>query len=358
MTVVGDLLELRYGKALKADDRDGGDVPVVGSGGIVGGHSSGITPGPTIVVGRKGSIGTVTWIDGPAWPIDTAYFVNLKRSDVDFRWVYWLLASLKLASMNRSAAVPGLNRDDVYRLSVHLPKLEDQRRIAAILDHAESTLAKRREVVARFEALIQSLFTSIIPRELPRVALGEFAEVRLGKMLDSRRQGRHGEHRRKYLRNANVQWFHFDLDDVYEMDFHPAEREKYALRFGDVLVCEGGQPGRCAVWRSEIQECYFQKALHRVRLGPDVLPDYFARAMHRLVETNSLKDYVTSATIAHLTGEKIRNLPVPMAPLSLQRQFVNGASRIEGVRAQAQSLMEKDLSLFKSLQARAFRGEL
>ncbi|RKS86605.1 type I restriction modification DNA specificity protein [Microbacterium sp. AG790] len=171
MNTVGDLLELAYGKALKAEDRSGGSVPVVGSGGVVGAHSEAITTDQTIVVGRKGSIGSITWVDGPAWPIDTAYYVKLKTAGLDLRWVYWLLTSLPLASMNKSAAVPGLNRDDVYRIPVSVPALDEQRRIAAMLDRADAIRSKRRQVLAHLDSLAETVFEAMFSGISTRVPL-------------------------------------------------------------------------------------------------------------------------------------------------------------------------------------------
>ena len=82
-------------------------------------------------------------------------------------------------------------------------------------------------------------------------------------MLDAKQQT--GKYSYPYLANFNVQWFNFNVDNLNQMDFNEAEQKEFELRDGDLLVCEGGEIGRCAVWHNEIQPCFFQKALHRVR---------------------------------------------------------------------------------------------
>lgn len=241
-------------------------------------------------------------------------------------------------------------------IAVPRPPLSEQRRIAAILDHADTLRAKRRQVLTHLDALAESIFNDMFDGDLPCVPLGDLAETRLGKMLDAKKQT--GEHLRPYLRNANVQWFRFDLADLLKMDFNEKERSSLSLENGDILICEGGQPGRSAIWRGELEECYFQKALHRVRLGSALEPEYFVRMMKRTVDTNGLKDFVTSSTIAHLTGEKLRTLPIPVPPLHLQREF---AARIAQVAHQHDATLGACASvdnLFASLHSRAFRGEL
>lgn len=112
---VEDILELAYGKALKASERTAGPIPVYGSGGITGYHSEALVEGPSIVVGRKGTVGSLYWEDRPFFPIDTVFYVK-PRAPLIF--CYYHLQTLGLESMNTDAAVPGLNRNNVYRLSV------------------------------------------------------------------------------------------------------------------------------------------------------------------------------------------------------------------------------------------------
>lgn len=281
------------------------------------------------------------------------------RSDyIDPEFLYRFLSTTvtRLRGGSQGAAQGVITRDMIGSLVLNLPPLPEQRRIAAILDHADALRTRRRKVLAHLDALITSIFDSLFSGDLPTASLGELAETRLGKMLDAKKQT--GEHRRPYLRNANVQWFRFELEDLLEMDFTEKDRATFALLPGDVLVCEGGQPGRSAIWRGELDECYFQKALHRVRLGDELEPEYFTHAMKKIVDSNGLKDFVTSSTIAHLTGEKLRTLPIPLPDLPRQREF---AARVAQIRRQTEAVTRTAATaddLFGSLEFRAFRGEL
>ena len=115
---VEDLLELAYGKALKAIDRVAGDVPVYGSGGVTGLHNCALVGSPTVVVGRKGTVGSLYWEDRPCFPIDTVFYV---RARVPLTFCFYQLRVLGLEGMNTDGAVPGLNRNNVYRLAVVIP---------------------------------------------------------------------------------------------------------------------------------------------------------------------------------------------------------------------------------------------
>ena len=114
-----DVVELAYGKALKADDRRGGSVAVYGSGGVVGWHNIALVPGPGVVVGRKGNVGSVYWSDGPFFPIDTTYYVKTR---LPLTFVYFALRDLEF--IDSHAAVPGLSRDQAYGLPFVVPSAE------------------------------------------------------------------------------------------------------------------------------------------------------------------------------------------------------------------------------------------
>ncbi len=158
LTRLGDICEFKYGKSLPETVRAGGDISVFGSNGIVGAHNSALTEGPTIIIGRKGSHGEVNFSPASCWPIDTTYYVDHSATKADIRWLFHRLCGAGLNQMNRAAAVPGLNREDAYRVEILLPPLEEQRRIAAILDQAETLRTQRRTALALLDSLTQSLF--------------------------------------------------------------------------------------------------------------------------------------------------------------------------------------------------------
>ncbi|MCK5602574.1 restriction endonuclease subunit S, partial [Candidatus Pacearchaeota archaeon] len=114
---LADILKLAYGKALKKTDRIDGDISVYGSGGFTGYHNKHLVTGPGIIVGRKGTVGTLYWEQDNFYPIDTVFYV-IPHNGYSLEYVYYLLQTLGLQDMNTDAAVPGLNRNNVYRLEI------------------------------------------------------------------------------------------------------------------------------------------------------------------------------------------------------------------------------------------------
>lgn len=183
------------------------------------------------------------------------------------------------------------------------------------------------------------------------------SESRLGKMRDKKFIT--GNHLRKYIGNSNVQWFRFVFDELLEMDFDEREREVFKLEFGDLLVCEGGDIGRCAIWRNDIEDCYFQKALHRVRLVPQkAIPEYVQYVLLFYSLLNGFKTVKDKATIAHLTGEKLKKTKIPLPSIPLQNQFATIFEKVEGLKSRYQQSLTDLGNLYGALSQKAFKGEL
>jgi len=155
---LGDVLELRYGKALPDRDRKFGDIPVYGSGGIGGWHDAALVSGPGVIVGRKGSVGSVFYEARNFFPIDTAYYVVPKVDQIDLRYSYFLLSSLQLASMNSDVAVPGLNRDRALGLEIRLPSMAVQKSIADLLSTYDDLIENNRRRMALLEESARLLY--------------------------------------------------------------------------------------------------------------------------------------------------------------------------------------------------------
>lgn len=157
---LGDLLELSYGKALKAEDRRAGHVPVYGSNGQVGWHDEALTRGPGIVVGRKGNPGIVTWAPTGFFAIDTAFFVVPKARCPSLHFLYHALQSHDLASLGADSAVPGLNRNLAYMSTQVLPP---RALIEAFNAHAEA-LGARAHACTEESRTIASIRDALLPR--------------------------------------------------------------------------------------------------------------------------------------------------------------------------------------------------
>lgn len=131
---LGDVCEFAYGKALKSDNRFSGDYPVVGSGGIVGSHNNYLVKGPGIVVGRKGTVGEITWINQDFFPIDTTFYIKDLLGSNSLYFHYFLLKMQNFTNISSDSAVPGLNRNLAYSTLVIIPPVDTLQRYNSLVD--------------------------------------------------------------------------------------------------------------------------------------------------------------------------------------------------------------------------------
>jgi len=256
-----------------------------------------------------------------------------------------------------------ISNSGIEKILVPVPDYDDQLHISNILSKAENLVAQRKESIALLDEFLKSTFWEIFgdpitnKRKWKSLQVSEYGESRLGKMLDGKKII--GNNLKPYLRNSNVLWFGFKLDDLLEMDFDEKDRIEFSLRNGDILMCEGGEIGRCAIWRDELEECYFQKAIHRIRLNKNIaLPEYFVYMFWLYTMNGGLNKYMGAATISHLTGEKLKKMKLPIPPIELQTQFAQIVEKTEALKMQYQQSLQGLENLYDSLSQRVFKGEL
>jgi type I restriction enzyme, S subunit len=282
------------------------------------------------------------------------------RADVviDAKYLFHFLTANEIPSAGYSRHYKFLKR-----LEIPLPLLDEQQRIAAILDKADTLHRKRKRTFELLDGLTQAIFLEMFGDPVRNDkgweirSLGDISTSRLGKMLDQKKVK--GLVAYPYLANLNVQWDYFDLSSLRQMGFSDEDREEFKLVPGDLLVCEGGEIGRSAIWRGEVANCFYQKALHRVRCDRECCtPEYLLWYFWFMAQGGGLSAHTSMATIAHLTGVKLKALPVPLPPLKLQAAFSATVLKAKDERLKLQSAGEHLEALFSSLQHRAFSGQL
>jgi type I restriction enzyme S subunit len=211
-TRLGAVLPMKYGSGLPGAKRAEGSVPVFGSNGIAGYHSTALTDGPTLIVGRKGSAGVVQLSPEPCWPIDTTYYTEGSEA-IDLKFAFYLLRHCRLGALDRSTAVPSLSRDDYNAVKVAVaPRPEQHRIVAKIeelfsdLDAGVAALMRVRAKAKRYrasvlKAAVEGRLTAAWRAVHPDV---EPAEKLLERILAERRAKWEAEQLRKYAEKGKA----------------------------------------------------------------------------------------------------------------------------------------------------------
>jgi len=291
------------------------------------------------------------------------------RSSIDAEFISYFLQSSEgqdhLGTYTGGSVQQVINLSDLRTVNVPVPPLPEQQRIVAVLDEAFSGLATVKGNAERNLQNARAIFESHLQAVFGQRGEGwderrvsEIAKHSLGKMLDKNKN--RGEPQ-PYLRNINVRWFTFDLSDLLEMPFLPSEVEKYTAVKGDVLICEGGYPGRAAIWDQDYP-IYFQKALHRVRFYEQELNKWFVYYLSVQDSSGELRQCFSGTGIQHFTGEALARFKVPVPPLAELRRHVALFDALSKETQRLTRLYERKLAaleeLKKSLLHQAFNGEL
>jgi type I restriction enzyme S subunit len=174
---LGELLELSYGKSLKAADRVGGCVPVYGSNGIVGWHDASVVDGPGVIVGRKGNPGIIKWSECEFYPIDTTFYVQSKLKEESLRFLFYLLGNLSLARLSADTAVPGLNRNAAYSVKLTMPSEDSVTRFELIAQNFMESVYKNNQYSKSLASLRDTLLPKLLSGELRIKDAEKFVEA-------------------------------------------------------------------------------------------------------------------------------------------------------------------------------------
>jgi type I restriction enzyme S subunit len=280
-------------------------------------------------------------------PFDAAINQDVRglvlRPEFDPGFVYYALVGRRAelnAHIDRAAHGTARLLEAVYSHRIAwMPELAAQRVIADFLERQFERIAEAIRLAGmacgRVSGLEQQKLIALFGR-LPNAKLAFRFEVQLGKMLDEKRNVDGDDV--PYLRNANVQWGRIDTGDLRRMTFSAADKAKYSLRPGDLLVCEGGDVGRAAVWSGEVDGCYYQKALHRVRPLAGDTTEYLRCCLRYIALTRGFGTDTTGSAIPHLPAERLRELRIPMADPEAQKTIVAEMTAYEETASRAGTL--------------------
>lgn len=242
----------------------------------------------------------------------------------------------------------------IQKYEFNLPSLEEQKHLAEIFWAIENTKLAYNKLLLLIDDLVKSQFIEmfgdpvILDKKWQIKTINDVTTVQLGKMLNAKNQT--GKNQYYYLANRNVKWFSFDFDDLKKMDFDMSERKKLELQDGDLLVCEGGEIGRCAIWHNEIKDCYIQNAVYRLRCNKDITPIFLAYLLYYHAQKNSFSDVIGSnVTISHFPSDQLKMMQIIIPPIKLQMEFVSFVNQTDKLKFELKKAISDLDVMYKKL---------
>lgn len=392
-TSLGEIITLEYGKSLTASNREKGQYNVWGSNGIVGSHNDFLIEGPVIIVGRKGSVGTIHYSYERCWPIDTTYYIDTIDS-LSSRFLYYMLGYLNLANLDKSTTIPGLNRESIYSQRVILPPLNEQYRIVekieelfSEIEHVETSLHDiKKRLDFYWQTILHSSFCGNLLRNsqveeicYSSESIDSFYEIPigwewtvLGSHTDFIGAGSTPKGGRNiythsgipFIRSQNVLHYSLNLDDVVYITNEINEKMfRTQTQINDVLLnITGASIGRCAYIPDSLALANVNQHVCIIRTKPTLLYKYLSLYLNSPAIQRLIQEWSSGATREALTLSQIRCIPIPICSLEEQEFIVSELESQHTVLEHIRGALEKKIDqiqlLKQSVLNKAFEGRL
>ena len=357
-----EVATLQRGYDLPVQDRIAGTYPIFAANGPVGVHDTPKCKGPGVVTGRSGTIGKVHFVNSDFWPLNTALYVTDFHGNHE-RWVYYMLQCFGLERFAQGAGVPTLNRNLIHGEPVRVPPLPEQRRIAAILDQADTLRTQRRAALAQLESLTQSLFIDMFGD--PEVNEKRLPVCPLSSLCNRVTDGTHQSPSWEtsgipflFISNIVNGQLTFDTHKYISLETYVELTKRCPIEIGDILYTTVGSYGNAAVVATN-ERFAFQRHIAHIKPEAKKVDPLFLTAMIQSVGVRRQVDKVAKGVAQKTVNlADLKNLQVFAPSLPLQQTFATRVQAIEALKAQHRAALTEQDALFAALQQRAFAGTL
>ncbi|MCR9910313.1 restriction endonuclease subunit S [Vibrio campbellii] len=371
---LGEVLELKYGKALPQKVRDGGEYPVFGSNGVVGSHSFPLVDGQGLIIGRKGSYGEIHASEEPFFPIDTTYFVD-DFSGQPLRYWYYQLKKLPLKELNRATAIPGLNRNDAYEQQVVVPPAAEQQVIADKLDiwfgQVGNVKSRLENVLDTIKEYRRSVLLSAVNGELTeawRSSEKQWQEMPLEKLASNIVDCPHSTPKwskvGKYcVRTTAFTPFYLDLSKqgFVSEEVYQDRIQRLKPLPGDILYSREGTVGIACQIPLGVELCLGQRMV-LIRAGEECSAKYLTIVLNSDKILDDVRSKCVGSTVPRINMKDIRKFSIPLPSINEQEEIVRCVEELFSYGKKLEERVNSAISqiddLNNSILNAAFNGEL
>lgn len=368
---LGEVAKFHYGKALPKPQRDpNGAYPVLGANGPLAKSDHYLIEGPALIVGRKGSVGEVTRIDGKCWPTDVTYFTEHDQAKLDFDFFQYALSMLNLPDLAKGVK-PGLNRNEAYALPIPLPPLEEQKRIVAVLDAAFEGLDRARTHIQTNLQNARELFGSLLlglqkesgetwqTKDLMEV-VAEDCKLSYGIV----QPGEDVAGGQLVVRPVDLGKPIIEPKGLKTID--PAKAEGYArteLKGGELLLCVRGTTGVVSIASSKLKGANVTRGIVPINMDVEQISQQFGYyAMISAPVQKQIQEQTYGAALQQINIRDVRKLEISFPSKAVQEAIVSALDRAFHQATVVENSYTTKLAdlddLRQSLLQKAFAGEL
>ncbi|MBI4970558.1 MAG: restriction endonuclease subunit S [Candidatus Omnitrophica bacterium] len=330
-----DAISFNYGEGLPEEKRAPGPYPVYGSNGVVGFHEKFLVEGPGIIVGRKGTAGSVVWSFDNFWPIDTTYYILWDKHKVNARYLYYQLQILNLARLNTSTGVPGLNREIALNAFLPLPILTEQTKIAEILLTVDTAIEKIDASIEKNRELKKGLMHQLLTRgightKFKKTEIGEIpADWEVKQIHEICEKPQYGFTASandkpvgpKLLRITDIQDEGVNWETVPYCECPDSLKTDYLLHVGDILFARTGATTGKSFLIKECPEAVFASYLIRVITKETIIPDYLFLVFDSAIYWKQINQQIGGSAQGGVNASSLAELKVPIPTKPEQKEI-------------------------------------
>lgn len=362
MAKFSEVLCIVNGKNQRRVENPNGKYPIYGSGGIMGYANDHLCDANTVVIGRKGSINNPIYVETPFWNVDTAFGLCSDVSKLYPKYLYYFCVNFDFEQLNTTVTIPSLTKSNLLNIEIPLPPLDEQRRIAAVLDKVSDLIAKRRAQLDKLDELVKARFVEMFgdpvtnPHRYPVYQLSDYIEfLTSGSRGWTQYFSDEGEY---FITIKNVKNCRITLDDVQHIvPPDNAEAVRTKVQEGDLLISITADLGRTGVVTKEIANhgAYINQHLACIRLNQKaVLSLYVACFMESDAGKEQFQAKNQNAVKAGLNFNSINTLRLMVPPIEHQSAFITFVKQIDKLKLTIQQSLDKLEILKKALMQEYF----
>ncbi|MDP1666260.1 MAG: restriction endonuclease subunit S [Methylobacter sp.] len=357
-----EIATLKRGYDLPTQNRADGNIPIFAANGQNGSHSEAKAFGPGVVTGRSGTIGKVHYVETDYWPLNTSLYVTNFHGNHP-KWVFYMLQAFKLDRFVEGAGVPTLNRNLVHGEKIPLPPLAEQKRIAAILDKADSLRRKNQQAIQLADQFLRAMFLDMFgdpvtnPKGWKEMTLSDVVKdgtiitygiVQAGAEVENGVPYiRTGDFKNGCLVKSGYARTHSDI---------AAKFERSKVSTGDLVYCIRASIGSVDIVPKFLDGANLTQGTAKISPGNNIKAEFLVEFLRTKGFRDWIDRYSKGATFKEITLERLRVAPVLVPPLHIQEKFI--AIRNKTLHAIQTKTNMTEIPLFESLSQKAFAGEL